>query len=199
MAEMVVRFDTEKQVVFDEAWSTRIGSSTTEVPRQDWQALRARFEPFAQSPDLRRAAPGINLMIGELSASHPASCPADGWQPAGSRVGDLGAPDRQAYEAGRALVRRSSLGPAAIEGTIKPGDVLTAVDGKRLAPGPTSTPDADRASSARCLPSPQAARRAAVVRPVPRGRRPQPTAPGSTTSAPWKSSGGRLGYVHILT
>ena len=71
-AEMVVRFDAEKQVVFDQAWSLldRLFYDET-FHGQDWTALRGRFEPFiqgAQTPDeLRRA---INLMIGELNAWH---------------------------------------------------------------------------------------------------------------------------------
>jgi hypothetical protein len=131
-AEMVVRFEAEKQVVFDEAWATldRVFYDP-KFHGQDWTALRARFEPYAQgaqtSDELRRV---INLMIGELNASHSGiNRPADGFgsQPA-ARVGDLGLRfDREAYEAGRGLVVREvvPLGPAAIEGTIKPGDVLT--------------------------------------------------------------------------
>jgi tricorn protease len=209
-AEMVVRFEAERQVVFDEAWSTldRVFYDPN-FHGQDWKALRARFEPFAQgaktSDELRRV---INLMIGELNASHSGiSRPAEGFgsQPA-PRVGDLGLRfDREAYEAGRGLVVREvvPLGPAAIEGSIKPGDVLTAVEGKPLA-AETSL-DAlllDRAGKRTVLTmATGGAAREAVVRPVP------PAVAGGLLYRAWvndrrayveKASGGRLGYVHIL-
>jgi len=205
-AEMVVRFDAEKQVVFDEAWSTLNRAFYDEKYHgQDWTALRERFEPFAQgsqTPDeLRRV---INLMIGELNASHSGiNRPSEGFgsQPA-SRVGDLGLRfDREAYETGRGLVVREviALGPADIEGSIKPGDVLTAVDGKPAGAGINL--DAlllDRAGKRTVL---TVSGRQAVVRPV---------APGVAAGLLYrhwvndrrayveKASGGRLGYVHIL-
>lgn len=208
--EMVVRFEAEKQVVFDEAWSTLNRAFYDEkFHGQDWTALRDRFEPFAQgaqTPDeLRRV---INLMIGELNASHSGiNRPTEGFgaQPA-SRVGDLGLRfDREAYEAGRGLVVREviSLGPADIEGSIRPGDVLTAVDGKPAGAGINL--DAlllDRAGKRTVLTvASGGASRQAVVRPV---------APGIAAGLLYrhwvndrrayveKASGGRLGYVHIL-
>jgi len=204
--EMVVRFDAEKQVVFDQAWSTLNRTFYDEKYHgQDWTALRARFEPFAQgaqTPDeLRRV---INLMIGELNASHSGiNRPSDGFgsQPA-SRVGDLGLRfDRDAYEAGRGLVVREvvALGPADIEGSIKPGDVLTAVDGKPLGAGVNlDSLLLDRAGKRTVL---TVSGRQAVVRPV------APSVAAGLLYRQWvndrrayveKASGGRLGYVHIL-
>ncbi len=208
--EMVVRFEAERQVVFDQAWSILNRSFYDETFHgQDWAALRTRFEPFAQgaqtADELRRV---INLMIGELNASHSGvSRPSDGFgsQPA-ARVGDLGLRfDREAYEAGRGLVVREvvALGPADIEGSIRPGDVLTAVDGKPAGAGINL--DAlllDRAGKRTVLTVATAgASRQAVVRPV---------APGVASGLLYRqwvndrrayverASGGRLGYVHIL-
>jgi Tol biopolymer transport system component len=209
-ADMAVRFDAEKQVVFDEAWSTldRLFFDP-KFHGQDWAALRDRFQPYAegaQTPDeLRRV---INLMIGELNASHSGiNPPTEGFgsRPT-ARVGELGLHfDREAYEAGKGLVVREviALGPAAIEGTIKPGDVLTAVDGKPLGPGVNL--DAlllDRAGKRTVLTvTTGGVAREAVVRPVP------PTVEQGLAYRQWvndrrayveKISGGRLGYVHLL-
>jgi tricorn protease len=209
-ADMVVRFDAEKQVVFDEAWSTLDRAFyDPKFHGQDWKALRARFEPYAQgaqtADELRRV---INLMIGELNASHSGiGRPAEGFgsQPA-ARVGDLGLRfDREAYEAGRGLVVREviDLGPAAIEGSIKPGDVLTAVDGKRVGAGVNlDSVLLDRAGKRTVLTMASGgATREAVVRPV------SPPVAAGLLYRDWvndrrtyveRASGGRLGYVHIL-
>jgi Tol biopolymer transport system component/C-terminal processing protease CtpA/Prc len=209
-AELVVRFEAEKQVVFDQAWSTLNRAFYDEnYHGKDWVALRARFEPFAQgaqTPDeLRRV---INLMIGELNASHSGiNRPSEGFgsQPA-SRVGDLGLRfDREAYEAGRGLVVREvvALGPADIEGSIKPGDVLTAVEGKPAGQGANlDSLLLDRAGKRTVLTvSTGGTARQAVVRPV------APAVASGLLYRQWvndrrayveKASGGRLGYVHIL-
>jgi Tol biopolymer transport system component len=208
--EMVVRFDAEKQVVFDEAWSTLDRAFYDDkFHGQDWTALRTRFEPLAQgaqTPDeLRRV---INLMIGELNASHSGiNRPTEGFgaQPS-SRVGDLGLRfDREAYEAGRGLVVREviSLGPADIEGSIKPGDVLVAVEGRPAGPGVNlDSLLLDRAGKRTVLTvATGGANREAVVRPV------APSVASGLLYRHWvndrrayveKVSGGRLGYVHIL-
>lgn len=208
--EMVVRFDAEKQVVFDEAWSTLNRAFYDEAFHgQDWAALRTRFEPFVQgssTPDeLRRV---LNLMIGELNASHSGvNRPSEGYgsQPA-SRVGDLGLRfDREAYEAGRGLVIREviALGPADIEGSIKPGDVLAAVDSKPAGAGVNlDSLLLDRAGKRTVLTLGNGtASRQVAVRPV------APAVAAGLLYRQWvndrrayveKASGGRLGYVHIL-
>ncbi|MGE5562971.1 MAG: S41 family peptidase [Bacillota bacterium] len=134
-ASLDVDFDREKQVVFDEAWSTldrRFYDGN--FHGQDWNALRAETEPYVQGArtpqELRRA---INLMIGELNSSHsginppssgPGSLPTD-------RVGELAVRfDRNAIESGRGLVVSDviALGPADVAG-IRAGDRITSVDG----------------------------------------------------------------------
>ena len=133
-ADLTIDFETEKRAVFDEAWSTlNQPYFDATFHGRGWAALRQAWTPFiegAATPDeLRR---DINLMIGELDASH--SGINGGGAPA-LRVGDLGLRfERGAYESGKGLVVRevTALGPAAIEGSIKRGDVLLAVNGQAL-------------------------------------------------------------------
>jgi tricorn protease len=134
-ASIDVDFDSEKQVVFDEAWSTlNRDFYDGKFHGQNWAALRAETEPYIQGArtpqELRRA---INLMIGELNSSHsginppasgPGSLPTD-------RVGQLAVRfDRAALETGRGLVVSQviPLGPAALAG-VRAGDRITSVDG----------------------------------------------------------------------
>jgi len=209
--EMVVRFEAERQVVFDQAWTTLNRSFYDPTFHgRDWAALRARFEPFAQgarTPDeLRRV---INLMVGELDASHlGVNRPVEGFGSVPSpRVGDLGLRfDRAAQEAGRGLVIREviALGPADTEGAIKLGDTLLAVEGRSVGAGVNlNSLLLDRIGKRTTLTMATAsgARRVAVVRPVSAS-----TASGllyrqwvrDRRSYVESASGGRLGYVHIF-
>ncbi|CAN5123503.1 S41 family peptidase [soil metagenome] len=209
-ADMTARFETEKMVVFDEAWSDlNRFFFDPKFNGKDWTALRAQWTPYiagARTGDeLRR---DINLLIGELNASHSGiNRPTEG-APA-ARVGDIGLRfDREAYEAGKGLVIREvvALGPADLEGTIKPGETLTAVNGRAV--GPTTNLDSllmDRIGKRVVLTigakGDAKATREAVVRPVSPG-----TASGLLYRQ-WvserrayvdKVSNGQLGYVHII-
>jgi C-terminal processing protease CtpA/Prc len=208
-ADMDVAFDREKMAAFDQAWSLLDRSFfDPKFHGQDWRALRARFQPYiagAHTPDEMRRI--TNLMIGELNASHSGiNRPATGFGATPSpRIGDLGLRfDREAYEAGRGLVVREviTLGPAFIEGSIKPGDVLLAVDGHAVAPGvDLDQLMLDRAEKRTVLSvRTGAATRPVVVRPV------SSTVASGLLYRHWigqqrayvdRISGGRLGYVHI--
>lgn len=140
-AELEADFEEDKQVVFDQAWgllNRRFYDPA--FHGRDWDAVRARTAPQiagARTDDEMRRV--LSLMVGELNASHTGiGRPATGVGafPA-PRVGDLGLRfDREAYEAGRGLVVREviTLGPAALEGSIKVGERLQAVDGEAVTP-----------------------------------------------------------------
>ena len=207
-AEMDVDFASEKQIVFDEAWSVLNRTFfDAAFNGHDWAALRARYQPFvsgARTPDeLRRI---IGLMIGELNASHsginrpfagPGALPTN-------RVGDLGLRfDRVAYDVGRGLVVRDvvTLGPASIE-KIVPGDRIVSVGG--VAVGAKGNLDAllENTVGRRVRIGIEGAGgpRTVTVRPVSVG-----TAAGLAYRQ-WvegrralvdRLSGGKLGYVHI--
>jgi Tol biopolymer transport system component/C-terminal processing protease CtpA/Prc len=208
-AELNVDFAAEKQVVFDEAWSTLDWMFFDPAFNgKDWKALRARFEPYvagAKTPDeLRRV---INLMIGELNASHSGiNPPQDGFGATPpSRVADLGLKfDREAYEAGRGLMVSEvvDLGPAALSGAIKPGDRLLAVNGLRIpANQDLGAQLVDQAGKRTTLTMASGgAEREVVVRPV------SASAAAGLRYRAWvqgrrayveQASGGRLGYVHL--
>jgi tricorn protease len=204
--EMDVDFDREKQVVFDEAWGTLDHRFfDPNFNGADWKALRAQWQPYisgVRTPDeLRR---DINLLIGELNASH-SGINRPGSEAPKPRVGDLGLRfEREPYEAGKGLVIREviTLGPSALEGSIKPGERLVAVDGRPV--GPHANLDAlllDKAGKRTVLRIAGAGgERDAVLRPISGG------AASGLLYRQWvnerrayveKISGGRLGYVHI--
>lgn len=204
-AEMSVDFDAEKRVVFDEAWSTlNRRFYDPAFHGKNWAALRDQWRPYiegARTPDeLRR---NINLMIGELDASHSG---INGGGPVPPRVGDLGLRfERGPYEAGKGLVVREviDLGPAAIEGSIKPGERLVAVNGEPVGPGVNLDrllTDTIGKRTVLTIGGASGATREAAVRPVPAA-----TASGLIYRQ-WvnerrayvdRISGGKLGYVHI--
>ncbi len=138
-APMDVDFDAEKKVVFEEAWGILNRQFfDAKFNGHDWRGLHDEWAPYIAgtrtSDELRR---DINLMIGELNASHSGINRPQGRGAAPpSRIGNLGLRfDREAYEAGHGLVVREviALGPAATEGSIRPGDTLVSVNGDPVA------------------------------------------------------------------
>jgi len=205
-ADLDVDFNQEKQVVFDEAWGALDRHFVNaDFNGQDWVGLHARFEPQIEGAhtgdEVRRL---INLMIGELNSSHsgigkPGSTDYD-------HVGDLGLRfEREPFEAGKGLVIRQvvELGPSAIEGSIKPGERLVAIDGSAI--GPHDNLDQRLVGkvgrrTTLTIAGAGGATREVVVRPV------TTVVAAGLAYRQWvndrrayveKVSGGRLGYVHI--
>ncbi len=207
-AELDVDFDVEKTVVFEQAWGVLDrGFYDGKFHGKDWEALRQKWEPYIAGvrtgDELRR---NINLLIGELNASHSGISKQADPTVQVVRAANLGLRfDRDAYEAGKGLVIREviALGPAALEGSIKPGETLVAVNGEQLSPGVNLDRLLRGAAGKRTvltIAGEGGKTREAVVRPV------------ATTTATgllyrqWvndrrayvdKVSGGKLGYVHI--
>ena len=209
-AEMDVDFAEQKGEVFRQAWTyLRDGFYDDKFHGVDWNAVRAEYAPRvagAQTPDEMRRL--LNLMVGELNASHLGVA-------AGGR-GGRGAPpagrlglrfDRMEYERNGRLRVTSviPLGPAAITRQVTAGDYLVAVDGTAL--NGTTNLDA--------LLSHSASRRTALtVSSAPDGSLPREvivrpitwTNEKNLAYREWvewnrayvdKVSGGRLGYVHM--
>jgi Tol biopolymer transport system component/C-terminal processing protease CtpA/Prc len=132
-AEMDVDFAAEKMQVFEQAWSyLRDNFFDPKMNGVDWQATRALYAPLiagaATRDEMRRL---LNLLVGELNASHMGVNGPPGGAPA---VGKLGLRfDRREYEkSGRYKVTEViPLTPAAIAG-IRPGEYVLSVNGVAL-------------------------------------------------------------------
>ena len=135
-AEMDVDFSQEKLEIFRQAWGyMRDGFYDEKFHGVDWDQVRRTYLPRiagAQSPDEMRRL--LNLMVGELNASHMGvGAPPDGSPAPG--VGKLGLRfDRGEFEAnGRLRIAELiPLGPAAVTRQITVGDYLLAVDGTSI-------------------------------------------------------------------
>jgi Tol biopolymer transport system component/C-terminal processing protease CtpA/Prc len=207
-AELDVDFAKEKIEVFNQAWSLmRDNFYDPNYHGANWQAIRQEYAPriagARSSDEMRRL---LNLMVGELNASHlGASGPFGGQQSA--PVGRLGLRfDRNEYETnGRLRITEVlALGPAAIA-NLKAGEYLTAVDGKAV--GARSNLDEwleykvnRRVTLTVAASADGAGKREVAVRPVSLG-----TEKGLLYRS-WvaanrayvdKASGGKLGYVHM--
>ena len=136
-AEMDVDFTRERPAVFQQAWRF-LNDYFFDAKHNgaDWAAARTTYGARvaqARTPDEMRRV--TQLMIGELNASH-LGFSAPGGSAAPPFTGRLGVRfDAAEYaKSGRLRVAEIiPLGPAAVAG-LRPGDVLGAVDGRRLTP-----------------------------------------------------------------
>ncbi len=134
-SEMDVDFSKEKMAVFEQAWNVQ--NENFYDPKfhgTDWNAVKKTYEPLiagAQNVDVMRRL--LNLMVGELNASHSGAGGASAF-PA-QLVGKLGLRfDRNVYEqTGKLKIAEIiTLSPAGINKEIKVGQFLLAVDGKNI-------------------------------------------------------------------
>jgi C-terminal processing protease CtpA/Prc len=209
-AELDVDFATEKMEVFRQAWTyMRDGFYDDKYHGADWSEVRGVFTPVVAgvrtSDELRRV---INLMMGELNASHLGASGGGGFSGQASSNGRLGVTfDRGEYEsAGRLRVTSVlPLSPAAISKQIKAGDYLVAVNGaavgattnldehlshqvgKRVELRVLSAADGSNARTVVLSPISQGAERTLLYREWIESNRAYVD----------QVSGGKLGYVHI--
>jgi tricorn protease len=205
-ARVQVDFDAEKKVVFEEAWSElNRNFFDPNFNGKNWRKLHDEWQPYvdgARTPDeLRR---DIGLMIGELNSSHSGIGAPRGGPDRGVQVGKLGLRfDRERYEAGEGLIVREviALSPAAIEGSIKPGDKLVSVNREAIGTKDLDEMLEDTVGERVALGVETAGKaREAIVRPVPT------TAATGQVYRQWveerralvdRVSGGKVGYVHM--
>lgn len=134
-AELDVDFTREKNEVFRQAWTyMRDGFYDDKFHGVDWDAVRRQYAPRiagAQTPaEMRRL---LNLMVGELNASHMGvgggGGAGGGTPPSAGRLGLRF--DRAEYEDnGRFKIAEViALGPAAVTRQASVGEYVTAIDG----------------------------------------------------------------------
>lgn len=135
-AEVTFDFHQEKRQVFDEAWRLLRDRFYDPTFRGlDWAEARAQFAPLAagaQTPGDLRAV--LNLMVGELRASHLGAYPAGSGGSQDGYVGLIFDPVEQARSGRLRIAAVVSESPAARAG-IQAGEELLAADGLSLAPG----------------------------------------------------------------
>jgi tricorn protease len=133
--EMNVNFAEEKMEIFKQGWRyMRDNFYDEKFHGADWDAVYAAYEPMIAgartNDELRRL---MNLMVGELNASHLGVSGTPGFT--ATPTGKLGLRfDRNEYEAsGRLKITEIiTLSPAAVVQNIKVGDYLLSVDGVKI-------------------------------------------------------------------
>ncbi len=206
--DLNVTFADEKMEVFKQGWRyMRDNFYDDKYHGADWNAVRATYEPLVASArtmdEVRRL---MNLMVGELNASHLGV----GGQPTftAAPVGKLGLRfDRADYETnGRLKITEIiTLGPAAVVKEIKIGDFILSVDGTQIKPGTNLDELLENKVGKRLVLSLSSSsdgtnKREVIVKPVSTG------AEKNLLYRQWvednrayvaKISGGKIGYVHI--
>lgn len=135
-AELDVNFDEEKFMVLDQVWQTlNEGFYDSAFHGVNWKKMHEQFRPLVSkaktSSELHRL---INLMIGELNASHT-GISSGGGPSAGTPVGKLGLRfDAGEYEKNGTyrITELVAQGPAALSGKIQVGDYLVSINGVKL-------------------------------------------------------------------
>ena len=212
-AELDVDFSKEKMEVFRQAWTyMRDGFYDDKFHGTDWNAVRVQYAPRiagAQTPaEMRRL---LNLMVGELNASHMGVAAGGGGGGRGGdapSVGRLGLRfDRSEYEqSGRLRITEIvPLGPVAITREARVGDYLVSVEGVKVGADTNLDDTLSHAVNRRTeltvsSTADGASPRTLVVRPI------NQAAEKNLLYREWvewnrayveKASGGRLGYAHM--
>lgn len=132
-ADVDIDFTQDKLLAFDQAWTwLRDNFHDPAMHGVDWNAVRAEYAPRIAGAATPAAVNRLmNLMVGELNASHSGVRAAGEPKPVTGRLGLLF--DPAAYERDGTLRVASvvPLSPAAVAG-VRAGDVLKAIDGHAL-------------------------------------------------------------------
>ena len=128
-ADVDIDFARDKMMAFEQAWTwLRDNFHDPSMHGVDWNAMRAEYAPLIAGASTPASVNWLmNLLVGELNASHSGVRAAGHAKPVTGRLGLLF--DTAAYERNGTLRVADvvPLSPAAIAG-VKPGDTLRAVD-----------------------------------------------------------------------
>jgi Tol biopolymer transport system component len=206
-AEFTTDFATDKMEMFREAWTLlRDNFFDPKFNGVNWEASREKYGPLVSAsatPDEARRI--MSLMIGDLNASHLGLTGPGG---GGSVVGQLGLRfDGRVFET-RGQLRITDvtmLGPADVSG-IKAGDFLRSVAGRNVGPGfdldAALAYTIDRRVVLTVSATPDGPVKEVALKPIDQGTE------KALLYRQWveknreyvlKVSGGRLGYVHMLS
>jgi tricorn protease len=133
--DLNTNFAQEKMEIFKQGWRyLRDNFYDEKYHGADWNAVGQTYEPLiAGARNIDETRRLMNLMVGELNASHLGVSGANGFTP--TSIGKLGLRfDRIEYETnGRLKITEIiSLSPADIVKNIKVGDYLLSVDGVKI-------------------------------------------------------------------
>ena len=122
--------------VFDEAWrELDRWFADPHFHGRDWTALHARYRPLAVAAVARRDFDdAVNLMLGELNASHMGFRPPAGGHHA--KTGELGIEVEPAADGNGVLVTEvlADTPAARVDVNLRPGERITAVNGAAIGP-----------------------------------------------------------------
>lgn len=207
--EVPVNFAEDKMEVFKQGWRyLRDNFYDDKFHGVDWNGVRSTYEPLiasSRTPDEVRRL--MNLMVGELNASHLGVFGGT-TPPQATTVGKLGLRyDRPEYENnGRLKITEIiALSPAAVVKTINVGDHIVSVDGASIGKGSNIDEQLEGKVGKRVVLKVSANAdgsnsREVVIRPITTG------AEKNLLYRQWvddnrayvaKISGGKLGYVHL--
>ena len=134
-ATMEVDHEEERTQIFEEVGrALKQGFYDPNFHGDDWGALRTKYRPWAMDASTTRDFQyTVNLMLGELNASHMGYYAGDRAETQNERTGRLGV-ELDPVESGVEVQRVVPRSPADREAsTLREGDVITAVNGTEVA------------------------------------------------------------------
>ncbi|MFP4228430.1 MAG: S41 family peptidase [Salinivenus sp.] len=137
-ASMTVDHEEERKQIFAEVGRTlQQGFYDPDFHGDDWEALRDTYRPWAlQASTTEDFQDIVNLMLGELNASHMGYGAGDRAETQSEETGRLGV-ELDPVETGVEVQRVVPRSPADREvSTLREGDVITAVNGDSVAEAP---------------------------------------------------------------
>lgn len=133
-AEMEINHQKQQEQIFEEAWrKLNINFYDPDFHGQDWTAIKKHYKPWAEKASTNRDFEDVmNMMLGELNASHMGFYGSDRAETQETQTGLLGA-EVEPVSNGVEVVRVVPNSPADREmSKLHPGDVITAVGNQQV-------------------------------------------------------------------